>query len=92
MLAVLGEGRHGEPTYRGEGAVCSYPVAWLALFLMSVPLCGLEWQSGSDLVLSGAYAGPDERIGAEIALDVGRDDFACDAIARDEPLVCARHG
>jgi hypothetical protein len=47
---------------------------------------------GPDLVLSGAYARPHQRIWPKIALDVGRDDLSCDAIARHKPLICARHG
>ena len=46
----------------------------------------------ADLVFARAYAGPDEGIGAEIALDVSGDDFSCDVLAEDKPLVCARHG
>jgi hypothetical protein len=46
----------------------------------------------SDRVLPSACARPDERIWAQIALDVGRDNFSRDAIAWHEPLVCARHG
>jgi len=44
------------------------------------------------LVLSGACAGPDEGIWAQVALDVGGDDFSRDAIAWHKPLICARHG
>jgi len=44
------------------------------------------------LVLSGAGARPDERIWAQIALDVGRDYFSRDTVAGHEPLICARHG
>lgn len=44
------------------------------------------------LVLAGAYARPDERIWAQVALDVGRNDFSRDAIACDKPLICTRHG
>jgi hypothetical protein len=45
-----------------------------------------------DLVFSGAYTWPYKRVGAEIALNVGGDDFSSDAIALHEPLVCPRHG
>jgi hypothetical protein len=47
--------------------------------------------SAADLVLSGAYTRPDERIWPEIALNVGRDDLSRDAIAWHKPLICARH-
>jgi hypothetical protein len=46
----------------------------------------------ADLVLSSACARSHKRIRAQIALDVGGDDFSSDAITRHEPLVCARHG
>jgi hypothetical protein len=46
-----------------------------------------------DLVLSGAAnTRPHERIWPQIALDVGRNDLSCDAIAWHKPLICARHG
>jgi len=48
--------------------------------------------AGLALVLASANTRPDQRIWAQIALDVGRDDFSCDAIARHEPLICPRHG
>jgi hypothetical protein len=53
-------------------------------------MCELE-RGESDLVLSGAHARPHERIGPKITLDVGRNNFSRDAIARHKPLVCARH-
>lgn len=53
--------------------------------------CGVKERS-ADLVLSGAGARPDERIWAQIALNVGRDYFSRDTVAGHEPLVCARHG
>jgi hypothetical protein len=46
----------------------------------------------ADLVLSAAGARPDERIWAQVALDVGRNDFSRDSLARHKPLICARHG
>jgi hypothetical protein len=53
----------------------------------------LFWPScrRADLVLSGAYARPHERVWAQIALDVGSDDLSSDAIALHKPLICARH-
>jgi len=48
--------------------------------------------SGPDLVLSGAYARPHQRVWAKVALDVGRDDLSSDAVARHKPLIRARHG
>lgn len=44
------------------------------------------------LEIAGAGAWPDEGIGAQIALDVGRDDFTGDALTGHEPLVTPRHG
>lgn len=44
------------------------------------------------LVFAGSCAGPDERIGAEVALDVGGDDLSRDAIAKHKPLIRSRHG
>jgi hypothetical protein len=46
----------------------------------------------ANLEIAGACARPDERIGAQIALDVGRDDFTGNALAGHEPLVTPRHG
>ena len=46
----------------------------------------------ANLVLSSARTWPDQRVWAQIALDVGRDDFSSDAVARHKPLICARHG
>jgi len=43
------------------------------------------------LEISSAYTRPNKRIWAQIALNVGRDDFSCNAIASDKPLICARH-
>ena len=54
-------------------------------------MCGIE-ERCADLVLSGAGARPDERIWAQIALDVGRDYFSRNTVAGHEPLICARHG
>lgn len=45
-----------------------------------------------NLVFAGSCAGPDERIGAEVALDVGGDDLSRDAIAKHKPLIRSRHG
>ena len=45
-----------------------------------------------NLVFAGSCARPDKRIGAEVALDVGRDDLSCDAIAKNKPLIRSRHG
>lgn len=47
----------------------------------------------ANLILAGAWTGPDEGVRAEVALDISSDDFASDAFTRDEPLVHARrHG
>lgn len=43
-----------------------------------------------DLVFSSAYTRPDQRIWAQVTLDVGRDDLSRNAIAWHKPLVCAR--
>jgi hypothetical protein len=53
--------------------------------------CGVE-ERLADLVLAGAYTGPDEGIRAKVALDVGGDDFSGDVLAEHKPLICARHG
>lgn len=46
----------------------------------------------SNLEFTCSCARPDKRIWTQIALDVRRDDLSCDAVAYDEPLICARHG
>ena len=43
------------------------------------------------LMLASASAGPDECVWAKIALDVGSDDLAGDALAGHEPLIRSRH-
>jgi hypothetical protein len=57
-----------------------------------VGCCADLGRSAADLVLSGAYTRPHQRIWPEIALDVGRDNLSRDAIAWHKPLICARHG
>jgi hypothetical protein len=42
-------------------------------------------------MFAGAGAGPHERIGAQVALDVGGDDFSRDAFTGHKPLVLPRH-
>jgi hypothetical protein len=64
------------------------PVRWLAF---AHALCRGKKRL-TDLVFAGAYAGSDEGIRAEVALDVGGDDFSCDVLAEHKPLICARHG
>lgn len=51
----------------------------------------MRMKGASDLVLSGAWAGPHERIRAQVALDVSGDDFSGDAFTGHKPLVCSRH-
>ena len=48
-------------------------------------------RSESNLVFAGSCTRSDERIRAQVALDIGRDYFSRDAIAKDKPLVCSRH-
>lgn len=80
-------------TYRCEGSIGRYPVAGLALRSLSVVLRSVDIMAKvADLVFSGACARPDERIWAQVALDVGRDYFSRDAFTRHKPLICARHG
>lgn len=56
-------------------------------------VCAHSTEEGTaNLEVAGACAWPDEGIGAQIALDVGGDDFASDAFAGHEPLVTPRHG
>ena len=45
----------------------------------------------ANLEIAGAGAWPDEGIGAQIALDVGRDDLSRDLFAGNKPLICPRH-
>jgi len=58
------------------------------------PACSLdvcsalaEGEAVANLEIAGAMAGTHEGIGPQIALDVGGDDLAGDAIAEYEPLV-----
>jgi len=46
----------------------------------------------ADLVLASARAWPDQGIRAQVALDVGGNDFSRNAIAGHKPLICTRHG
>ncbi|CAI6341112.1 unnamed protein product [Periconia digitata] len=48
-------------------------------------------ERAADLVIASASAGPDESVWSQIALNVGSDDLASDALAGDEPLVRPRH-
>lgn len=55
--------------------------------------CGPERVKGdANLIFGSACSWPDEGVRAQIALDVGGDDLAGDAIAQDKPLVHSRHG
>lgn len=62
------------------------------VFPVSVLQDQKEVRGSPDLELSSAYARPDERIWAQIALDVGRNDLSGDAVSRHKPLICPRHG
>lgn len=86
----------------------SHSAARLARLSFLLPALGIHFQvlyhlrcegsigrypvAGLALVFSGACARPDERIWAQVALDVGRDYFSRDAFTRHKPLICARHG
>jgi hypothetical protein len=60
---------------------------------LAICACIVLWgERLSDLVLAGAYTGPDEGIRAKVALDVGGDDLSGDVLAEHKPLICARHG
>jgi hypothetical protein len=42
-------------------------------------------------MIASACTGPDKRVWAQVALDIGSDDLAGNAFAGHEPLIHSRH-
>ena len=74
-------------TYRCEGAIGGDPITLHAL--LSVRSLSSSWSAvwmEADLIFSGTFARPYERIGTEITLNIGGDNFPGDAFSGLEPL------